>query len=87
MRIQGFTKSVRLLTALALAGTLVAAPLVLPGRAVAAKRYTFYLSNTFVGNDWRVQMEREGGDVCRPSAVPPDGARPHQDFRRHRRAR
>jgi ribose transport system substrate-binding protein len=33
--------------------------LVLPGRALAARHYTFYLSNSFVGNDWRVQMETE----------------------------
>src|SRR5580704_3106036 len=25
----------------------------------AAKPYTIYLSNNFVGNDWRVQMEKE----------------------------
>jgi ribose transport system substrate-binding protein len=27
--------------------------------ATAAKPYTIYLSNNFVGNDWRVQMEKE----------------------------
>jgi ribose transport system substrate-binding protein len=27
--------------------------------AAAAKTYTIYLSNNFVGNDWRVQMEKE----------------------------
>src|SRR5690349_10988501 len=59
MRIRGCTKSVCLLTALALAGSLAAALPALPGRALAAKHYTFYLSNSFVGNDWRVQMETE----------------------------
>lgn len=27
--------------------------------ATASKQYTIYLSNNFVGNDWRVQMEKE----------------------------
>jgi ribose transport system substrate-binding protein len=44
----------------ALVAILVCMPAV--GRTIsvhAAKTYTFYLSNSFVGNDWRVQMENE----------------------------
>jgi ribose transport system substrate-binding protein len=29
------------------------------GKTTASKPYTIYLSNNFVGNDWRVQMEKE----------------------------
>ncbi len=29
-----------------------------PGKAAQEKRYTIYLSNNFLGNDWRQQMER-----------------------------
>src|SRR5258708_9891692 len=29
------------------------------GSSAKAKPYTIYLSNNFVGNDWRVQMEKE----------------------------
>jgi len=51
-----------------LAGLLVAAALstvvaitTMPHHAVAqGKKYTIYLSNNFVGNDWRQQMERVG---------------------------
>jgi ribose transport system substrate-binding protein len=43
-----------------LAAALIGAPaLNQVGPAHAAKTYTFYLSNSFVGNDWRVQMENE----------------------------
>src|SRR6478752_2249190 len=31
------------------------------GLAAADKKYTIYLSNNFVGNDWRQQMERVAG--------------------------
>ena len=54
----------RLIAAL-LAGALLAGTVVLVASARstapsahAAKKYTIYLSNNFVGNDWRQQMER-----------------------------
>src|SRR5262245_23384767 len=54
----------RLIAAL-LAGALLAGAVVLAASARptapsghAAKEYTIYLSNNFLGNDWRQQMER-----------------------------
>ena len=41
-----------------LAVTMVAAFAGLPARADSGKAYTIYLSNNFVGNDWRLQMLR-----------------------------
>ncbi|HWE64864.1 MAG TPA: substrate-binding domain-containing protein [Chloroflexota bacterium] len=44
----------------AMAAALLGAPVLSQNGPVhAAKSYTFYLSNSFVGNDWRVQMENE----------------------------
>ena len=55
----------RRLTAALFAGTLLAGTVALVASARstapsahAAKKYTIYLSNNFVGNDWRQQMER-----------------------------
>src|SRR5258706_9736364 len=42
--------------AAACAATLVAG--MAQGASAADKKYTIYLSNNFVGNDWRQQMER-----------------------------
>jgi ribose transport system substrate-binding protein len=42
-------------TALGAAALLIGAA---QGSAAASKKYTIYLSNNFVGNDWRQQMER-----------------------------
>src|ERR1041385_3238476 len=60
----GFHMHRRLIAAL-LAGTLLAGAVVLAASARstapsahAAKEYTIYFSNTFLGNDWRQQMER-----------------------------
>ena len=42
------------------------------GAVAADKKYTIYLSNNFVGNDWRQQMERVAQVVA---GKPPLGGR------------
>jgi ribose transport system substrate-binding protein len=67
MHVPPLRRSPRLATTLALSALLAITPLAptghagaaAPGHARAAAPYVFYLSNNFVGNDWRVQMENE----------------------------
>lgn len=60
MRFPAHSRPRRRILAAALAMALVCLPAAgQVGPARAARTYTFYLSNSFVGNDWRVQMENE----------------------------
>ena len=57
----------------------VASPKVaaLKAHAAASTPYTIYLSNNFVGNDWRVQMEKEATVAADAGAVQGEGQAHH----------